>query len=206
MPSSDSLPSLTVVVIVYNRIDYTKRTLASLEATCPPKTEYVVWDNSTDMAVTAWLATWRDQDPIHRILNGSENIGWGSAVNRALQLVTTENILISNNDVEYKEGWYPLCLTYMMKYPKIGILGLWKHRAHGVRQELQDVFIKDDMPAVAWFTTRKILDDVGPIAERGPCPTKGGNGEDTNYTGRAMEKGYWVCGPREDLAVHIDGY
>ena len=49
------------------------------------------------------------------------------------------------------------------------------------------------------------------LSEHGPCDTKGGNGEDTEYVMRMKDKGYLVGVPKialneETLAHHIDGF
>jgi hypothetical protein len=140
------------------------------------------------------------------IIHSNTNVGWGKAINLAMDILKpdTEYILLSNDDVEYGSGWFEKCLALYDKYPKIGILGVWKHKAHGVKQDLGDMLVKDDMPAVGWLLKKSTMDIIGPLGEHGPCLTKGGNGEDTNYAMRAIEKGYWVCGPKDDVAQHID--
>lgn len=200
---------LTVIVVTHNRLDFTKRTLQSITRTVP-HAKILIFDNdSTEAGMKDWFYSEFDgKNNVEVVLSG-KNIGWGAAVNEAIAYVGVDiedYVLISNNDVEYHDGWFEQCLALYQKYPKIGILGVWKHRAHGVRQDLGDILVKDDMPAVGWLLKKSIIDDIGPLSERGPCATKGGNGEDTNYTGRAMEKGYWVCGPKEDVAQHFDGY
>ena len=197
---------LTIILITHNRLEYTKRTIESLKRTVP-HARLCVWVNGTDQVLKDYVhSVVRDED----VIECDENIGWGKAVNEAMSPMCfdpkTEYVLLSNNDVEYYDGWYEKCLALYEKYTKIGVLGVWRHTAHGVRQDLGDMMIKDDMPAVGWLMKRSVMNDIGPVAEHGPCPTKGGNGEDSNYTQRAIEKGYWVCGPNPDVANHLDGY
>lgn len=203
------MPPLTVIVVTFNRFEYTRRTLESIRKTVPRNTRVIIFDNnSSDEAMISWLKNdWISVDTDnHYLMLSKQNIGWGAAVNEAMKEVKTEYILISNNDVEYKDGWYEECIRLYEKYPKIGVLGVWKHTSHGVREKFTDIWIKDDMPAVGWIMKKSIMDIIGPISEHGPCLTRGGNGEDSNYTIRAHIKGYWVCGPSEDLAIHFDGY
>jgi glycosyltransferase involved in cell wall biosynthesis len=196
---------MTIIIITYNRPEYTRQTLDSLTETSPPDTKYIIWDNNSDNLTKAMLSEWQQKNPSN-IIFSKENIGWGKAINESLKLVNSEYVLLSNNDVVYKKGWYEECIRLYEKYPKIGILGVWKHIAHGVKQDLGDILIKDDMPGCGWFMKKSILDEIGPIWEHGPCSTKGGNGEDSNYAGRVKEKGYWVCGPKDDVATHLTGY
>lgn len=196
---------LTVIVITHNRLEYTKRTLESLMLTVP-HAEFIVYDNHSADDVRDYLTSLQFAPVKARIILADDNVGWGTAVNYCLRSVKTEFILVSNNDVIYQDGWFEKCTALYEKYPKIGVLGVWKHTNHGTREMFADLHVKDDMPGVGWLLKRSVIDIIGAMAEHGPCTTKGGNGEDTSYTRRAHEKGYWVCGPAEDVADHIDGY
>ena len=62
------------------------------------------------------------------------------------------------------------------------------------------------MPAVGWLMNKYAICKIGEFPEHGSCLTKGGNGEDVEYCIRAQEKGFYVCGLKEDVANHFDGY
>lgn len=200
---------LDIILVTYNRLEYTRKTISSILTTLAGVTpvRWIIVDNvSTEDGYQEWLDRLAGWDNVTLIKN-TVNVGWGAAVNQALTHSTSEWVLISNNDCIYKRDWYEGAKALYDKYrDRIGILGLWKHIAHGTKQDLGDLVVKDDMPAVAWLLKRELIDKIGPFAEKGPCPTKGGNGEDTDYTQRAMAAGYWVCGPKDDLATHITGY
>ncbi len=216
---------LSVIIICYNRLEYTKRTLESLIATVP-KAKFIIFDNgSLEPGMQDWLElltfTRAGQVADLCVVQSTENMGWGKAVNNCLKDIEddfaicscgnkhdfkTPFLLLSNNDVEYSEGWYDKCLQAYEKYPQIGILGVWQHTAHGIKERKEDLLIKDDMPAVGWLVKPEILKMVGPFAEKGPCLTKGGNGEDSNYAHRVQERGFWTACFAEDVATHFDGY
>lgn len=194
---------LSVLMVTFNRREYTRRTLKSLQENgVNPSRDGVIVDNSsTEIGMKKMLETW-----VHKVIHNPTNVGWGAAVNIGLPWCDGEYILFSNNDVEYQPHWYIRSMELFAKYPKIGILGLWKHTAHSVVQDLGDFLIKDDMPAVAWLMPRHVVEEIGAFPEKGPCLTKGGNGEDSHYVHRVQAAGYWVGGPKEDFAIHIDGY
>lgn len=199
---------LTIVVITHNRLEYTKRTIESLLKTCPQGTRFLVWDNKSDEpGMGEYLSSFAINDPHDSLITlSSTNAGWGAAVNQALRDVKTEFVLISNNDVVYHPQWYETCLELYKNHPDLGILGVWKHTAHGVRADLGDMLVKDNMPAVGWLMKMSVIHDIGAFPEHGPSDIKGGNGEDTGYVIKAQEKRYLVAGPKEDVATHIDGY
>lgn len=197
-------------MVTHNRLDYTRRTIESLKATVPEARVYI-WDNaSTEMGMKEYFDTLA-KDNSYFIVSSEENLGMGEAVNKLIELVHKtvpkhEWVLIANNDAGYHPGWYEKLLAIYEKYPKVGIMAVWKHTAHGVLQDLGDLIVKDQMPAVGFLMKLSVIDDIGPWVVHGPCSTKGGNGEDVNYCIRAEQKGYWVAAPAEDVADHFDGY
>ena len=197
--------NLKIIIVVWNRLDHTMKTINSLLRTVP-KAKLFIYDNaSTEKGLYPYYETLLDS----KITIGNKNVGWGKAVNEAYEDVTCyddDYILLSNNDVEYSDGWYDKAIALYEKYPKIGVLGLWKHKNHGVMQDYGDLVTKDQMPGTCWLMKPAVLKDIGTFVEHGPCLTKGGNGEDVDYCLRADKKDYWVAGPKEDLAIHLDGY
>ena len=200
--------NLHIIIITHNRLDYPKRTLESLLKTVP-LASFVVYDNASTDATRGYLDY---MARIHSNINfcvDIKNLGWGAAVNfvmRAYPVLDKDYLLISNNDVEYHDRWYEKCLELYIKYPKIGILGVWQHTAHGIREDFGDLVVKDTTPAVGWLLKPNIVKEIGAFPENGPCYTKGGNGEDVGYTIMAQNKGYWVVNPKNDVANHITGY
>ena len=197
---------LTIIVITCNRLDYTKRTIESLVKTVP-NANFIIYDNHSDEdGFEDYLRGLQFAPMKAHIILSDKNRGWGSAVNDALRWPKTEFILVSNNDVIYNDGWFEKCVALYDKYSKIGVLGVWKHRAHGVKQDLGDLIVKDQMPAVGWLLKSSNIEKIGAFPEHGPCLTKGGNGEDVGFCIKTEQAGLWVCGPLEDVAIHIDGY
>lgn len=145
------------------------------------------------------------------ILDTGGNEGWGDSMNEGLHLYQQwkefEYVLETNNDVTYEPNWCAQAQTLMETYAPIGILGLWSHPYHGLREQRPDIIIKDDMPATAWFMRSKDLETFLPFPEHGACKTNGGNGEDVGFRDKVQNKLHrWIAAPVKDLAHHIDGY
>lgn len=213
----NSARPVMAVLVTYRRLGYLKRTVRSLTETLPRGSRLVIVDNASEGEEYAeYLAHLERAFPLSgekgvrvQALRMENNEGWGRAVNAGLASFGWsffEYVLLSNNDVEYKDLWAEKSQGLFKKYPKMGLLGLWKHPHHGVQQALEDVLIKDDMPAVAWVFRSKDLRSLLPFPEHGVTKNSGGNGEDTAVTVRVKNSGRWVCGPRDDLAEHLDGY
>ncbi len=209
---------LCVVLVTYRRFEIFKRTLESLLPTLPYESKVLIVHNPTGehaegQKYAEYYRMLKEHQPEHCeiiVHVTSANEGWGKAMNEGLSKINWqeyEYVLESNNDVEYEHDWFAKATAQMRTYREIGILGLWSHPHHGVRSAMWNgLVIKDNMPACAWLFRSKDLTEFLPFKERGACNTRGGNGEDTDMVLKVQNAGRWVCGLKNDLAHHIDGY
>lgn len=204
-----------IILTVWNRLAYTKRTLGSLVASGALERcdRLIIVDNlSTEEGMTQFLLDFPNMSTFPSkvfLLRRARNDGWAMAVNDALGLSRAQNLLIINNDVEFDEGFDQTMLASLEAHPGVGLLGAWRHTSHGfVEDGLQAPDFREmgDVPAVAWMLRKQAMQDVGMLEEHGPCLTKGGNGEDSAYV-TAMKAHGWLVGVTgKDVAHHIDGY
>jgi GT2 family glycosyltransferase len=205
------MPSFDIILIVFNRLEYTQRTIASLVASGAYRDceRFIIVNNhSTDEGIDDFLLDMSKYKKTY-VMTRPNNDGWGTAVNDALNLSRAKYVLLSNNDVEYLPGFHTRMFETFEHYPNVGILGVWRHTSHGqTRGGIDDAWFRDmdNVPAVGWMIPKVAMEKVGMLAEHGPCPTKGGNGEDTDYVMRMKNAGYLVGVPAQDLATHLDGY
>lgn len=200
--------NLKVIVITHNRLEYTKLTIESLLKTVPDAKILVYDNNSLEDGMYEYIASLHHYYKNIQSYPSDINQGWGTAINKAYDKITLyddDMVLLSNNDVEYKDGWYDESLKLYEKYPQIGILGLWKHTSHGIKQDLGDLQTSDQSAAVAWLLKPNFLKQLMPFAEHGPCNHKGGNGEDVTMCIKTEQLGKWVANPNGNLAEHLDG-
>jgi hypothetical protein len=116
--------------------------------------------------------------------------------------------------MEYKRDFHKRMFEVFDRQPGIGLLGAWRHTAHGLfKGGVRNHWFTemDDVPGVGWMMPKAAMEKVGMFPEHGPCLTKGGNGEDSAYVVWMREKGFLVGLPTEAvdsdvLAKHIDGY
>lgn len=206
-----------VIMVTYRRFDHFKRTLESLVPSLPEGSCIRIVDNHSDqMEYEKWWweaheRQWLDKfgkKIAVQILLLEKNIGWGAALNDGLRPLARwkdfEYVLESNNDVTYEPDWCAKAQALMEAEPNIGVLGLNKHPHHGEQRRIGELVIKDDMPATAWFFRSKDLRVFLPFPEHGPTKTRGGNGEDSEFTEKIKGMGMWICGTVNDLAHHAD--
>lgn len=209
------MKSIFVILVTYRRFDHFKQTVESLLPTLPPKSKVAIIYNregrsADDFQYEGYFRKLTAEHDYIEVLDTGSNDGWGSSVNEGLHLYSGwreyEYVLESNNDVTYEADWCSRAQTLMEKYPKLGVLGLWSHKNHGIKFEHEGLVVKDDMPAVAWLMRSKDLDKFLPFPEYGSTNKRGGNSEDSHFTAKVQEQGFWVGGSVPDLAHHMDGY
>jgi GT2 family glycosyltransferase len=206
------MKTFDIILVNWNRLEYLKRTIASLIATGAVRDceRFIIVDNhSLEEGVAEFLEEMSKYKNTF-IIRRPTNDGWGAAVNDALGLSRAEYVYISNNDVDYTNpGFHHSMLNILQENEQIGLLGVWRHTSHGFTRgaDLTGAFRDmDNVPAVGWMLPKRAMEKVGMMIENGPCLTKGGNGEDTNYVMRMKEAGFLTGVPQTDLAIHIDGY
>jgi GT2 family glycosyltransferase/Flp pilus assembly protein TadD len=119
--STDDPPAVSVIIPLYNAVEYTKRCLASLEATLQPECyELVIVDNNSTDGTAELLSA---LPSTVKILRNSENVGFAKACNQGAQMASGKYLLFLNNDTEAKEGWLEPLLQTAEQDPSIGAVG-----------------------------------------------------------------------------------
>lgn len=97
-------PTVSVVVINYDGLDYLERCLGSLRALEYPsdKVEIVFIDNASTDGSVAWV---REHHPEARIISNDHNTGFSPAVNQAAEAATGEYLALLNNDGVADPRW-----------------------------------------------------------------------------------------------------
>lgn len=91
---------VSVIIPVWNQLDYTRQCLQSLRATAPDAESIVIDNGSTD-ATAEYLAA---QTGL-QVLSNADNLGWVRAVNQGLAAATGDTLILLNNDTILPDGW-----------------------------------------------------------------------------------------------------
>ncbi len=119
LPPSPS-PRFTVVIPVYDKLEYTQPCLASLARTLPASVaSLVVVDNGSTDGTAEWLAT----QPQVRTIRNPENRGFANACNLGARAATTPYVLFLNNDVVAHDGWWEPLVALLDADPRVVATG-----------------------------------------------------------------------------------
>jgi len=209
------MPTFDIIMVTWNRVEYTKRTVASLisSGAFEQCQRFIVVDNySLESGMKEFIDALRHYQKTF-VITRPKNDGWATAVNDGLGLSRAEYVLIINNDVEFQPDFIKeMFHAYNSQLPtdkKIGIVGVWSHTSHAfVTNGITTQFFRemDNVPAVGWLIPKSAMEKVGMLTEKGPHPERGGNGEDTDYVMRMKQTGYLTGVTARDVGTHITGY
>ncbi|MDE0001832.1 MAG: glycosyltransferase [Rhodospirillaceae bacterium] len=214
-----AFPKVSVVVLTYNNLRFTKACLQSLEVnTRYPDWELVLVDNASTDGSRDFLAEYALGKPWVKLIQNEENLGFAAGNNRGLEAATGEYLVVLNNDTYVTRGWLLDFVRHLRKDPQLGLIGAvtnnigneakidihyedmagmqqaaYAYTKRHAREEL-------DVSVVAFFCTampRTLFETVGGLDERFGL----GFFEDDDYCRRVAAEGYRIA-VAEDVFVH----
>jgi len=119
---------LLVVLITYNRLAYTKKTLRNLYATIEAPYYLVVVDNNSTDGTKEFLKGLLQRGKADKIILNPDNYYPGKATNigwsEGLKEFDATHLMRLDNDMELKKGWDLEAEDYFKKITNLGQLGL----------------------------------------------------------------------------------
>jgi O-antigen biosynthesis protein len=141
-------PSLSIIIPVWNQLDYTRECLAALARTCPDAQVIVVDNGSTD-GTGEWLSEWQDGG-LRQVVTSPENRGFAWACNRGLEAATGDVQVLLNNDTLPGAGWTDALLDAFSQAPDIGAVGPVSNYVSGPQQVATPCTRRDQIEGWAW--------------------------------------------------------
>jgi len=176
-------PTVSVVVVNWNRRDLLASCLASLQKQSFRDFEVIVVDNGSTDGSADWVA---DEWPAATLIRNSANQGFCAANNQGIRAATAPFIALLNNDAEAEPGWLEALVSTIKSDARAGMIaskivsfddpsvidkvghliypdGQNRGRASGLRDEGQFEQVEE----VAWpdgaaaLYRREMLDETG---------------------------------------------
>jgi GT2 family glycosyltransferase len=133
-------PLVSVLIPVYNQIDYTLKCLASIKQSLPTVTiEIVVADDCSTDATPEVLA----QVNGITVVRHQENLGFLRSCNRAVDSCRGDFIFLLNNDTTVHDGWLDKLVETFSAHPDAGLVGSKLVYPDGTLQEAGGIVWKD---------------------------------------------------------------
>lgn len=112
---------VSIVIPLYNKVDYTRRCLEALAANTPEDLyEVILVDNASTDGTGELLGSLRGDVTIIR---NPHNLGFAMACNQGARAAASEFVVFLNNDTEPQSGWLEALLAEIESDPRVGIVG-----------------------------------------------------------------------------------
>lgn len=120
---------LLIVMITYNRLAYSQRTLEGLLKTIQVPHYILVVDNASDDGTKLWLADMKKEGKIDDYIINDENLYPGEATNIGweqglIAYPEATHLMRLDNDYHLEFGWDKECEECFKKIPELGQIGL----------------------------------------------------------------------------------
>ena len=214
-----AFPKVSVVVLTYNNLEFTKACLHSLEAhSWYPDWELVIVDNASSDGTADHLRAYAAANPRVRLILNEENLGFAAGNNCGLRAASGDYLIVLNNDTYVTRGWMLDLVRHFRRSPDLGLLGpVTNNIGNEAKIEIQYTDMVEMASAAYAYTSRRcgeklavavaaffcvamprmVYEKVGDLDERFGL----GFFEDDDYCQRVMQAGYRIA-VAEDVFVH----
>jgi len=115
---------IDLVFITYNRLDYTKLSLASVLADPTEEFALTIWDNASTDGTSEYFYSVKDPRIVEKVFS-KDNVSLRGAVNYLFDKSSADLVGIIPNDFIVKPGWTRPLAQAHADIPELGIIGCW---------------------------------------------------------------------------------
>ncbi len=140
-PRRSAPPPVTIVIPVWNKVEYTRNCLESLIRNTPGELfEVVIVDNASTDATPEFLAA---LDGDVQVIRNAENVGFVGACNQGAAVARGKYLLFLNNDTAPQENWLTALVETLEGDGSIGAAGARLVYPDGKLQEAGGIIFSD---------------------------------------------------------------
>jgi GT2 family glycosyltransferase len=211
---------VSIVIPVYNALNYTAHCLESIDRHTPEPHEVIIVDNGSTDGTAEWIER-RDRDGL---ISNTSNLGFARAVNQGMAAAVGDPVVVLNNDTLVTTGWLTGLVGALDRDPRIGIAVPMSNYVSGGQlvdpvgyefapHEDMEAFAADRaegyrgsgfgverVSGLCMAISRSLIERIGGFDPMFAI----GNYEDDDYSVRARKAGFrlWVC---QDSFIHHFG-
>lgn len=155
-PDQKVLPKVSIIMITWNKWEFTKRCLKSfLEKTDYPDYELIIIDNgSTDWTLRGLASLEKKYGELLKVIKNKKNIGFSFANNQGAEEARGEHLLFLNNDTEiYDPNWLKIMVQTLNSHHRIGACGQFcaLNTSDEDDSSIQGIYIPELIIPVSWI-------------------------------------------------------
>lgn len=203
-----AFPKVTVVVLTYNGVEFTKACLLSLERySAYPNLELICVDNGSTDGTPAYLTEWARERRWAKIILNAANLGFAAGNNIGIRAATGDYVILLNNDTYVTPGWIRDLIRPLRVDPSVGMTGpvtnaigneqkidihyqsmeeMLSSSRHFTRSRKADFLESSNLAFFCVAIPKQVITEVGLLDEQYGM----GYFEDDDYCMRVRERGY----------------
>ena len=117
-------PKVSIVVVTYNNLEFTRACLESLDAHSQYEhMEIIVVDNASSDGSPTFLTKWVTNGQNRKLILNDDNRGFAAANNQGLAVATGEYLVLLNNDTYVTPGWLRTLVRHLQRDRTLGLIG-----------------------------------------------------------------------------------
>ena len=141
-------PQVSLIVVCFNQLKYTKKCLTSIIKNTQANLEYelIVIDNGSTDDTASYI---KQNYPQAILIKNPDNLGYSKANNQGIEAARGQYIVLLNNDLVVPKNWLAKMVKIAENDPQIGIIS---------SRENFGIIHQNYWPGFIWFT--KLLDII----------------------------------------------
>lgn len=162
-PAAADAPAVSIVVLTWNQLAYTRACLESLQKFTPEPHEVILVDNGSTDETPAYLREQARVNPHYKVILNGSNRGFAAGNNQGLAIAAGRNVLLLNNDTVVTEGWLRRLLAVFERHPEVGVAGPVSNSVSGPQLVAEAAY--EDMAGMGQFAARWAAQNEGQSRE-----------------------------------------
>lgn len=156
--SSAHDPKVSIVVVTYNNLDFTRACLESLVAHSQYEhVEIIVVDNASSDGSPAFLSEWVANGKNRKLILNDDNRGFAAANNQGLHMASGEYLVLLNNDTYVTPGWLRTLVRHLQRDRTIGLIGpVTNNIGNEAKIDISYADMEEMLPKAAAYTRRHV--------------------------------------------------
>lgn len=125
---------VSIVILTFNELEYTKRCVESIRRHTPEAHEIVFVDNGSTDGTIRWLRQHVKKHQHCRLIENGSNYGFAKGCNQGIEAASGEYVILLNNDTVVTEGWLSGMMECLRSVDNAGIVGPMTNHISGIQR------------------------------------------------------------------------
>jgi len=212
---------VSIIIVIYNNLQYTKKSLSSLIKYTYFPYELILVDNGSKKETIDWLEQFMNKNEKQDIslIKLSPKEEWSrekkiySAKNIGLKEAKGDLIIVNDNDILYAPFWIFYAVAILKTFPQAGIVGLIRcsYKSHCIlnhkKEKRMKAYVMNTIAGYNLIFPRKVLDKIGyfkDFPQNYAGLFKGYTGCDVEFTLRLKKYNLLNIVPEKDMLIHME--